>query len=435
MSVKDSNGMQKTDEAMSASSAQGSQLRSSAKVNYRILRSLWQVRFFVSSVFFIAFITSLYQNPDVIGVQTSSKKLDTEQLAEKDDTKFEKTKKNEASQSNTVVKSETKSGSLISSTNQESIISEPSQANQLQTVSEEDVESYQKEIFEEALQMAKKGIESPFERTSHLALTIPIKVSKFDYFEKPETVSKQANFYAGLTASYLNSSIQMKHLNVSTFLEERNGAEYALLNRRTIENVSRLTMSLNASFGYQFKNGLAIETGVHLTRFEGRQMEELRMERQYTHFATKTFPLPGDGNKSYSMREQVILAHEIVDTIISDFSYQTISLPLAVQYHFQLKKWNMFVSAGTSITLFNHYNQNVYSQKFPERNYSYSGYQHMMRLQANYFVSTGLEYELVPNMYLRAEPSYRFTFNQGQNRYVLNNFSNFGMGVGARFKF
>lgn len=434
MSAKGSNNIQQTDEAMSVSSAQGSQLRSNAKVSYRILRSLWQVRFFVSSVFFIAFITSLYQNPDVIGVQTSSKKSNLELLAEETQTKPDKPKKNEVSLNKTVVKSETE---LVSTppNNIKSDFSEPAQVNQLQTVSKVDVESTHNEFFEEVLQMTKKGLAFPLERTSDLALTSPPQVSYSDFYEKQETVSKQANFYAGLMASYLNSSIQMKHLNVSTFLEERNGAEYALLNRRIIENVSRLTMSLNASFGYQFKNGLAIETGVHLTRFEGRQMEELRMERQYTHFATKTFPLPGDGNKSYSMREQVILAHEIVDTIVSDFSYQTISLPLAVQYHFQLKKWNMFVSAGTSITLFNHYTQNVYSQKFPERNYSYSGYQQMMRLQANYFVSTGLEYELMPNMYLRAEPSYRFTFNQGSNRYVMSNFSNFGIGVGARIKF
>lgn len=434
MSVNNSDKTQKMDDAMSGSSTHGSQQRSNAKVNYRILRSLWQVRFFVSSIFFIAFITGLYQNPDTIGVQTSSKKTNTEQLAEKTDTKLEKLKKNKVSQNNTVLKSETKPSSTPTN-NQESDFSKPSQANQLQAVFEEDVKSNQKDILEEAISMAQKGIASPFERTSHLTLASLNKVSSSDLFEKQEVVSRQANFYAGLTASYLNSSIQMKHLNVSTFLEERNGAEYALLNRRTIENVSRLTMSLNASFGYQFKNGLAIETGVHLTRFEGRQMEELRMERQYTHFATKTFTLPGDGNKTYSMREQVILAHEIVDTLVSDFSYQTISLPLAVQYHFQLKKWNMFVSTGTSITLINHYSQNVYSQKFPERNYSYSGYQHMMRLQANYFVSTGFEYELIPNMYLRAEPSYRFTLNQGANRYVLNDFSNFGLGVGARIKF
>lgn len=246
---------------------------------------------------------------------------------------------------------------------------------------------------------------------------VPVKNDRHKFFVKP---------FFGYGAQSNINLYEMADLQVFEPGTERNS--FDAVQMEAFGN--RINSITGAGFhaGVEFKNNVSIASGIEMMEITGAQTFIYDIEQKVTGTITRYVPIggpPGSGPEFMEIEEQRVEKYEIQDTVTARFTYTALFVPLEIGYSKPLnERFEVFAAAQTALQIRARNEMNYESKSLPlqrERSTSvFSGGAFM-----TFGLSAGLGYNVLPNLTLRAEPSFTTFHNFGSDQNIARDRSRF----------
>lgn len=185
-----------------------------------------------------------------------------------------------------------------------------------------------------------------------------------------------------------------------------------------IENTERVGMFYNKSLhfnvaafgGFEVAKGLEIEGGFIYNRsiqeFTSIYKSLERRDFSYVEWVSTGESGGPDGQPIYQPVERVEHFYTTnTDTVVSEAVNQSIELPLIVRYNYNLGKFAISASVGSSAILFNH--AKIETTNLSNNETLVTNKDQQGLVQVNALMGLGLSYQLAPSLNLRFEPLFK----------------------------
>ena len=203
---------------------------------------------------------------------------------------------------------------------------------------------------------------------------------------------------------------------------------------RTIQKLSDQRM-LNLVAGFKLSEYVHLYSGVRFSSLSGTQTAILNVEEQFAYTIIRTYAGPA-GFDRIEIEEEVVSATTLRDTISTQFTYNSWSIPLGISLNLPVsKRFSVFVGPQVSLAMGYRFESTSTSKKFEKLNSSMREQENFVPVALSLGAAAGLEYRLTDNLRLSLTGESSKSSFTSDKLPKSNEFGTGRLGLGLRYHF